>query len=192
MDKTYLRRHFFKNIAWLSAGAVATSIVPNNASAQPSSPAECEAGAIAAAGTDVQRRYIKTPTGYFMVLRMGDNVFEQLTKFANAENIPAASVSAIGFGHATFGYWHASKKAFDAKTFHNVEMGSIVGSVAWHEGKPSIHLHGVAGDSNFNAYGGHLLDLEVGTGSMEITLNVHQKRLERAIDACIGANVLGI
>jgi hypothetical protein len=32
----------------------------------------------------------------------------------------------------------------------------------------------------------------VGTGSMEITLIVHQKRLERAVDPCIGANVLGI
>jgi len=71
-------------------------------------------------------------------------------------------------------------------------MGSIVGSVAWKEGEPSIHAHGVAGDSNFNAYGGHLLDLEVGTGSMGITLFVHQKRLARGIDPCIGANVLGI
>ena len=137
-------------------------------------------------------RYIKTPTGYLMVLRMGDNAFAELTKLAKAESIPAASVTALGFAHATFGYWNADRKEFDAKTFSNVEMGSIAGSVAWKEGEPSIHLHGVAGDSNFNAYGGHLLDLEVGTGSMEITLIVHEKKLERAIDACIGANVLGL
>lgn len=192
MDETYLRRHFFKNIAVLSAGAAVASVAPAKAFAQSASPAECEAGVIAAGGTDVQRRYVKTPTGYFMVLRMGDNVFDHLATFAIAESIPAASVTAIGFGHATFGFWNASKKNFDAKTFRNVEMGSIAGSVAWKEGKPSIHIHGIAGDSNFNAYGGHLLDLEVGTGSMEITLNVHQKRLERAIDPCIGANVLGI
>lgn len=192
MDESYLRRKFIKNIAWLSAGAVAASIVPEGASAQTSSQAECEAGVIAAGGADVQRRYIKTPTGYFMVLRMGDNVFEELTKFANAENVPSASLTALGFGHPTFGFWNASKKAFDSKDFHNVEMASIVGSVAWHEGKPSLHLHGVAGDSNFSTYGGHLLNLVVGTGSMEITLIVHQKRLERGIDPCIGANVLGI
>ncbi|VVE15520.1 hypothetical protein PEP31012_02865 [Pandoraea eparura] len=192
MDETHLRRHFFKNVAFLSVGAIATSIMPTGALAQAKSPAECEAEVITAGGPDVQRRYIKTPTGYFMVLRMGDNVFEQLTKFAIAENIPAASVAAIGFGHATFGSWNAAKKDFDSKTFRNVEMASIVGSVAWKEGKPSIHIHGIAGDSTFSAYGGHLLDLEVGTGSMEITLNVHQKRLERAIDPCIGANVLGI
>ncbi|BBQ00864.1 hypothetical protein BSFA1_59920 [Burkholderia sp. SFA1] len=192
MDETYLRRHFFKNIAALSAGALAASVIPSGVAAQTQTPAECEAGVISAGGPDVQRRYIRTPTGYFMVLRMGDNVFEHLTKFALAENIPAASVTGIGFGHPTFGFWNAAKKDFDAKTFRNVEMGSLAGSVAWKEGKPSIHMHGMAGDSNFNAYGGHLLDLEVGTGSMEITLIIHQKRLERAIDPCIGANVLGI
>lgn len=176
----------------LSAGAAVASIAPATAFAQSASPAECEAGVIAAGSADVQQRYVKTPTGYFMVLRMGDNVFEHLSRFATAESIPAASVTAIGFGHATFGFWNANKKDFDAKTFRNVEMGSIVGSVAWKEGKPSIHIHGVAGDSNFNAYGGHLLNLEVGTGSMEITLNTHAKRLERTTDPCIGANVLGI
>ena len=50
MDETYLRRHFFKNIAALSAGALATSIIPGGVSAQTQSPAECEAGVIAAGG----------------------------------------------------------------------------------------------------------------------------------------------
>jgi uncharacterized protein len=195
MEDSYMRRHFFKSVAALSAGAAVGGLMTKTVFAQTSpeaSLAECEAGVIAAGSSDVQRRYIRTPTGYMMVLRMGDNVFEQLSKFAVAELIPAASLSAIGFGHATFGFWDASKKAFDSKTFRNVEMGSIVGSVAWKEGKPSIHAHGIAGDKNFNTYGGHLLDLEVGTGSMEITLLIHSKRLERGIDPCIGANVLGI
>ncbi|TCK36589.1 hypothetical protein B0G84_5599 [Paraburkholderia sp. BL8N3] len=195
MEDSYMRRHFFRSVAALSAGAAVGGLGMNRAFAQgggDASLAQCEAGVIASSSGDVQRRYIRTPTGYLMVLRMGDNVFEQLTKFAIAEQIPAATLNAIGFGHATFGFWDATKKAFDAKTFRNVEMGSIVGSVAWKEGKPSIHAHGIAGDRNFNAFGGHLLDLEVGTGSMEITLLRHEKRLERGIDPCIGANVLGI
>lgn len=35
-------------------------------------------------------------TGYLMVLRMGDNAFAELTKLAKAENVPAASVTALG------------------------------------------------------------------------------------------------
>jgi predicted DNA-binding protein with PD1-like motif len=142
--------------------------------------------------TEATPRYTKTATGYLMVLRMGDNAFKELTKLAIAENIPSASISGIGFGNVKFGFWNKDKKEFDAKTFNSVEMASVTGSVAWKNDQPSIHMHGVAGDATFQAYGGHILDFEVTTGSMELTVIVHPRRLERGIDPCIGANVLGI
>ena len=67
-----------------------------------------------------------------------------------------------------------------------------MGSLAWKDGKPLPHLHAVACDSSFAAYGGHLLALEVGTGSMEITITVHPHRLDRRTDEQIGANVLDL
>ncbi|MDR7284348.1 putative DNA-binding protein with PD1-like motif [Pseudomonas corrugata] len=142
--------------------------------------------------TEATPRYTKTATGYLMVLRMGDNAFKELTKLATAEKIPSASISGIGFGNVKFGFWNKDKKEFDARTFNSVEMASLTGSVAWKNDQPSIHMHGVAGDATFQAYGGHILDFEVTTGSMEITVIVHPRRLERGIDPCIGANVLGI
>jgi predicted DNA-binding protein with PD1-like motif len=142
--------------------------------------------------TEATPRYTKTPTGYLMVLRMGDNAFKELTRLAIAEKIPSASISGLGAGNVKFGFWNKDKKDFDAKTFNSVEISSINGSVAWKDGQPSIHMHGVAGDASFQAYGGHILDFEVTTGSMEITLVVHPRRLERGIDPCVGANVLGI
>jgi len=194
MTYMYPGRRPFAGLAAAAGGAAMNSGTSGPACAQTSTqtPAQCEADLIAQLGADVQRRYIKTPSGYLMVLRMGDNLFEHLTRLAIDEKLPSASLTGIGFGHPTFGFWNAEKKAFDPRTFRNVEMGSLTGSVAWKEGKPSIHIHGVAGDSTFAAYGGHLLDLEVGTGSLEITLIVHDKRLERAVDPCIGANVLGL
>ncbi|MFJ3487789.1 PPC domain-containing DNA-binding protein [Pseudomonas sp. NPDC090202] len=137
-------------------------------------------------------RYTKTPTGFLMVLRQGDNAFQQLSRLMVSEKIPSASISGIGFGNVKFGFWNKDKKDFDAKTFSNVEMASITGSLAWKNDQPSIHMHGVAGDASFQAYGGHILDFEVTTGSMEITVIVHPKRLERGVDPCIGANVLDI
>ncbi|WP_457299060.1 flavodoxin [Phyllobacterium sp. P5_D12] len=59
-------------------------------------------------------------------------------------------------------------------------------------GKPSIHAHGVGCDHTFAAVGGHLLALEVGTGSLEITITAHSRKLERKLEANIGANVLRI
>jgi predicted DNA-binding protein with PD1-like motif len=45
-------------------------------------------------------------------------------------------------------------------------------------------------DASFKAFGGHLLSATVGTGSLEITVIVHDKRLECRMEEPMGANVL--
>lgn len=141
--------------------------------------------------TDCKVRYVKTPTGYLMVLREGDDVFKQLEQLALKEKIPAASIFGIGFGgSATFGFYDFEQKKFNPKTFKQVEMGNLNGSIAWSEGKPSLHIHGIATDRKFKAYGGHLLALVVGTGSMEITVLVHGQELQRKVEQPLNANVL--
>ncbi len=136
-------------------------------------------------------RYIKTPSGYLMVLRQGDDVLAHIESLAKSENIPSASFTGIGFAsEVTFGFYDFEAKKFNPKTFKKVEMGSLTGSVAWNEKGPSIHVHGVATDDKFNAYGGHILSLYVGTGSMEVYINVNDKKLERKVEQPINANVL--
>jgi predicted DNA-binding protein with PD1-like motif len=89
-----------------------------------------------------------------------------------------------------FGFYDFNLKKFNPKTFYKVEMGSITGSIAWNENKPSVHVHGVATGENFAAYGGHILSLVVGTGSMEIYITLNNKKLERKIEQPLNANVL--
>lgn len=126
-----------------------------------------------------------------MVLRENDDVLAQIENLAKTENIPSASFTGIGFAReATFGFYDFQAKKFNPKTFKKVEMGSLTGSIAWNEKGPSIHVHGVATDDKFEAYGGHLLSLHVGTGSMEIYITVHDKKLERKIEQPLNANVL--
>lgn len=138
-----------------------------------------------------QCRYIKTPAGYLMVLRQGDDVLAQLEDMAKTENIPSASFTGIGFASdVTFGFFDFNAKKFNPKTFTKVEMGSLTGSIAWNEKGPSLHIHGVATDDKFNAYGGHILSLHVGTGSMEIYVTVNDQKLERKIEQPLNANVL--
>jgi len=146
-----------------------------------------------AATQDLKGKVMKTPTGYLVVLRHGDNVLQSLEQLAQTEKIPSASFTGIGFmSEATFGFYDFNRKQFDPKTFRNVEMANMTGSIAWKEGKPSIHAHGTVTDGTFNSVGGHLLGLTVGTGSCEITVVVHPERLERFVDPEIQANVLGL
>ncbi|WP_139921718.1 PPC domain-containing DNA-binding protein [Hymenobacter sp. DG01] len=135
-------------------------------------------------------KYVRTPTGFLMVLRQGDNVLQELEQLTTREKIPGASLAGIGFGHPTFGFWNAQTKTYDPKAFRDVEMASLTGSIAWKEGKPALHLHGVAADKTFATVGGHILSLEVGTGSMEITVTVHQQRQIREVDERNGATVM--
>lgn len=138
-----------------------------------------------------QCRYIKTPTGYLMVLRQGDDVLAHIENMAKTENILSASFTGIGFASdVTFGFYDFQAKKFNPKTFSKVEMGSLTGSIAWNEKGPSIHVHGIAADDQFNAYGGHILSLHVGTGSMEIYVTVNDQKLERKIEQPLNANVL--
>ena len=136
-------------------------------------------------------RYTKTPNGFLMVLREGDNVLALIENLAKEQNIPSANFTGIGFAQdATFGFYDFGQKKFHPKTFNKVEMGSITGSIAWSGEKPSIHMHGVATDDKFDAYGGHILALKVGTGSMEIFITVNNEKLERKVEQPLNANVL--
>lgn len=140
---------------------------------------------------DSKCRYSKTAAGFLMVLRQGDDVIASIENLVIEQKIPSANFTGIGFAEeATFGFFDFNQKKYNPKTFNKVEMGSLTGSIAWSEGKPSLHIHGVATDDKFNAHGGHILALKVGTGSMEIYITVNQEKLERKMEQPLGANVL--
>ena len=137
--------------------------------------------------------WIATPTGYLMVLRDGAKPLAELTELARQENLPSASFTGIGFlSEVTFGFYDFARKTYDPGSFRDVELITMVGTIAWQDGAPSIHAHGVVGDKSFATHGGHMLDMTVGTGSMEITILVHDRRLEREVDPGIQANVLNL
>lgn len=134
--------------------------------------------------------YIKTPTGYLMVLRQGDKVLDRIRALALQEQIPSASFSAIGFVDITFGFFNFKTKQYTPKTLKQVELASMNGSIAWQADSVSIHAHGVASDAGFATYGGHILEATVSTGSVEIFISTNDKILQRHKEDPPGANVL--
>jgi predicted DNA-binding protein with PD1-like motif len=135
-------------------------------------------------------RYTKVPTGYLMVLRQGDDILKEIEALATNENLPSATFTGMGFVNITFGFFDFSTKKYNPKDFKDMELAGLTGSIAWQDGKPSIHAHGVVTGKDFTAYGGHILNGTVSTGSVEIMVTVHDKKLERIMEQPLGANVL--
>ena len=136
-------------------------------------------------------KYVKTASGYIMVLREGADVLASIENLVQEKQIPSGNFTGIGFAQeVTFGFYDFKEKKFHPRTFTKVEMGSLTGSIAWSGAKPSIHMHGVATDDKFDAYGGHILALKVGTGSMEVYITLNTEKLERKVEFPLGANVL--
>lgn len=132
-----------------------------------------------------------TPTGYLMVLRQGNDVLAALEALAVRTGIGGATFSGFGFaGRATFGFFDVERGDYVPQEFADLEMVALQSSLAWQDGKPSVHMHGVGAGADHRAVGGHVLALIVGRGSMELTITVAGKPLMRAHDAAIGANVL--
>lgn len=138
------------------------------------------------------QRYTKVPTGYLMVLRQGDDIIKEIENLAEQENIPSANFTGMGFVNMTFGFYDFKAKKFDPKEFKDMELAGMHGTIAWQNGKPSIHAHGTVTGKDFVAYGGHILSGTVGTGSLEIMVTVHDRQLERVKEKELGANVLCI
>lgn len=138
-----------------------------------------------------EARWASTPNGYLMVLRQGDDVIAELERLAELESIEGATFSGFGFaGLVRFGFFDYAKAEYVPREFTNVEMGSLNGSIAWKDGKPSIHMHGVGAGDDYKAVGGHVLQLIVGRGSVELVVTNAGRRLSRALDETIGANIL--
>lgn len=135
-------------------------------------------------------RYIKVSAGYLMVLRQNDDILKEIESLAVKEDIMSANFTGMGFVNMTFGFFDFKAKKYNPKTFNDVELASMVGSIAWQDGKPSIHAHGTVTGPDFMAYGGHILSGTVGTGSVEILVTTHNQKLERIKEKDLGANVL--
>ena len=98
--------------------------------------------------------------GDTLILRMdrGEELVETLHSVAVREQIHLAVVSALGaVGDFTVGVFHTAEKQYHSHTFQgDFEIVSLTGTITEMDGKPYLHLHMSAGDSNGRVSGGHL------------------------------------
>jgi predicted DNA-binding protein with PD1-like motif len=131
---------------------------------------------------------------HIVILDSGEEAFAALTRFANDENITAASVSAIGaFERATVGWFD-----FASRTYRKIEVNeqcevlSAIGDVAvGDDGKASLHVHVVLGLSDGTTRGGHLMAGTV-RPTLEVVLTDTPAHLRRKKNADIGIALIDL
>lgn len=98
---------------------------------------------------------------FAVVLDPGDEAFRSISEFAEAQNITAAAVTAIGaFERSIVGWFDFASKTYrKIPVTEQCEVLSALGDIAaGDDGKPSLHMHAVLGLSDGSTRGGHLVE----------------------------------
>jgi predicted DNA-binding protein with PD1-like motif len=100
---------------------------------------------------------------YVVVCDPGDEAVAALTQFAQAEDLEAASIAAVGaFEHAVVGWFDRTAKDYRRiPVDEQCEVLSLLGDVAEGQDGPILHMYTVLGLSDGTTRGGHLLEGKV-------------------------------
>jgi uncharacterized protein len=130
---------------------------------------------------------------FALVFQTGDDVMDELQRFATHERLSAASFTAIGaFDRTVLGYFRIDRREYDRIPIdEQVEVLSLTGNVARTEEGPKIHAHVVVGRADGTAHGGHLLEARV-RPTLEVVLVESPAHLCRTMDRETGLPLLDL
>jgi predicted DNA-binding protein with PD1-like motif len=128
---------------------------------------------------------------YLLVMDKGDEAVSEITEFARANDVDAATLTAIGAcTAATLAYFDAEKGDYVSKTFtEQMEIASLIGDIADDDGTPALHAHIVLGRRNYSALAGHLNEIHV-FPTMEVILTETPAHLRKRLDRATGLTLI--
>ncbi len=120
---------------------------------------------------------------YLLVMDQGDEAVSEITAFAKANDVNAASLTAIGAcTSATLAYFDSEKGEYINRRFiEQMEIASLIGDIADDDGQPALHAHIVLGRRDYSALAGHLVEIHV-FPTMEIVLTETPAHLRKRLD----------
>lgn len=88
-------------------------------------------------------------------------------------------------------YYDLKTKKYSSKEFsnENMEILSVNGNVAWCEGEPVVHAHGVFSHENYECFGGHIAKLIISVTG-EVIINWLFEKVTRKYDEETGLKLL--
>lgn len=130
---------------------------------------------------------------FAVVFDPGDDPTDGLLAFADEHDLGATRLSGIGaFQKATLGFFVPEKQAYEEiPVRQQVEVLSMNGNLARHEGEPKLHAHAVLGRRGGETVGGHLLEATV-RPTLEVMLTEAPATLHREMDDASGLPLLSL
>jgi uncharacterized protein len=130
---------------------------------------------------------------YVVVCDPGDEAVAALTQFAQAEDLEAASIAAVGaFERAVVGWFDRA-----ARDYRRIPVGeqcevlSLLGDVAQGQDGPILHMHVVLGLSDGTTRGGHLLEGTV-YPTLEVVVTETPAQLRKVMRPDIGIALIDL
>jgi len=141
-----------------------------------------------AAAPGAQHRLLATRADgakeYALVLARGDEVMSGLSEFARAEQVTAASFTAIGaVRDPEVGWFDFEKQRYKAmRRDGQFEVLSLVGDIGQNaEGAATVHAHASLGGESGRAFGGHLIAATV-SPTLEVFVTTYGAPLNKRRD----------
>jgi uncharacterized protein len=130
---------------------------------------------------------------YVVVCDPGDEAVAALTRFARAERLEAAQISAVGaFEHAVVGWFDRAARDYRRiPVEEQCEVLSLLGDVAEGQDGPILHMHTVLGLSDGTTRGGHLLDGKV-FPTLEVVVTETPAQLRKVLRPDIGVALIDL
>jgi predicted DNA-binding protein with PD1-like motif len=130
---------------------------------------------------------------HVLVFDKGDEVMENLTRFAGERGLTAGHFTAIGaFSDVTLGFLDPESKEYEPIAIEEqVEALSLVGDISLEGDAPKIHAHVVVGKRDGSAHGGHLLEAHVWP-TLEVVLTESPAHLRRRVDGETGLPLIAL
>lgn len=131
---------------------------------------------------------------YALIFDAGDEAMSGLLEFAEANDVDAASFTAIGgFQSATLAYFNIEIKEYEnIPCDEQVEVLTLAGDIARKgDGSRQVHMHAVVGRRDGTTRGGHLVRATV-RPTLEVVLTETPSHLRRTYNEEVGLALIDL
>jgi len=134
----------------------------------------------------------RNKNNYILKFELGEHYPAVFIKFLKKNKINGGFFNGLGAGtNPEVAFYDLKKEKYLTKRFKgDLEVLNLTGNVSKSGKETIIHQHITLGKKNFEAVGGHLMDMRIG-GTLEIFLIVTPK-LKRSKDLTTGLNLFDI